>query len=137
MSGPGYALLLCVVIIAGTVGGGATRYERCGPPAERAVAGAIALLAWCTALLLSLGLFAITALHTAGTAWRILGVACALGALGALIAARFVDHTLALRSWRSAWHALIMDVPWRRLADGISTGARVTRDRVRQSRSSS
>lgn len=113
-------VLLCLVVAAGTVGGGATRYERHGPPAHRGPASALAIVCLTLAVFMALILFGAALLQFSGTAWRLLGVACAGGGFGALAAARYVDHVLAGGSWRRAVGALLRDVPWRRIAAAVS-----------------
>lgn len=133
---PMWNLLLLIVVVAvmGTVGGAATRYERYGPADQRGPAGALAVVSLILAVTVALTVFGIATVQTEGVAWRLLGLACAGGIFGGLVAARGVDHFLVLRSHRQALAALVEDarrggrsvagltrfVPWQALADACS-----------------
>lgn len=130
MSAWSLTLLIVLVAIAGTAGGASTRYERYGPVNHRGPAGALAVVSLSLAVTVALTVFGIATVQTDGVAWRLLGVACAGGVFGGLVAARGVDHYLVLRSHRQALAALAQDarsalrraqeicrqVPWRQLA---------------------
>lgn len=113
------ALLIAAVAVLGVLGGAATRYERYGPAHQRGPAGALAVVSLTLAMTVALVAFAVATLQADGLAWRLLGVACAAGVFGGLVAARGVDHYLVLRSTRGALHALRGDA--RRGGDGLRT----------------
>ncbi|CAN5728682.1 hypothetical protein BH18ACT7_BH18ACT7_06060 [soil metagenome] len=104
------ALLIAAVAVFGVLGGAATRYERYGPEHQRGPAGALAVVSLTFAITVALVTFAVATLQAEGLAWRLLGVACAAGVFGGLVAARGVDHYLVLRSTRGAVRALRGDV---------------------------
>lgn len=142
-------LFICLVAVAGTVGGAATRYERHGPPQQRGPAGALAVISLTLALTVALTVFVVATVQTDGVAWRLLGVACAGGLFGGLVAARGVDHYLILHSCAGAMSALLDDavrgartvqevlrpLPWQSIADALS-GIRKEAERVDSGRSS-
>lgn len=129
--------LICLITVMGTVGGAATRYERYGPRHHRGPAGALAVVSLSLAATVALTVFGVATVQTDGLVWRLLGVACAGGVFGGLVAARGVDHYLVLRSRQSALAALVEDarrtgrafqeflapVPWQSVADAMA-GAR-------------
>lgn len=111
------ALLIAAVAVLGVLGGAATRYERYGPAHQRGPAGALAVASLTLAVPVALVAFAVATVQGDGLAWRLLGVACAAGVFGGLVAARGVDHYLVLHSRRGALHALRGDV--RRAGGGV------------------
>ncbi len=134
MSGWTLALLICLVVVLGTLGGAATRYERYGPARQRGPAGALAVISLTLAVTIAVVAFGVATLQTDGLAWRLLGLACAAGVFGGLVAARGVDHYLVLRSPRGAVRAVGADgrsmgrsmgavlamVPWAPVAAALS-----------------
>lgn len=141
MSGWDLAFLICLVAVTGTVGGAATRYERHGPARHQGPAGALAVVSLILAVTVALTVFGVATVQTDGVAWRLLGVACAGGVFGGLVAARGVDHYVVLRSRRQALAALAEDarsalrrleparrraadvlrrVPWRSIAEATA-----------------
>ncbi|MBA2552421.1 MAG: hypothetical protein H0V10_01730 [Geodermatophilaceae bacterium] len=146
MSVWGLTMMICLVAVTGTVGGAATRYERYGPTHQRGPAGALAVICLTLAVTVALTVFGVATVQTDGIAWRLLGVACAGGVFGGLVAARGVDHFLVLRSQRQALAAVAEDarsilrrlreslgrLPWRQITDAMS-GVRsgLPRDRSR------
>ncbi len=149
MSGWNLALLICLVALTGTVGGGATRYERYGPVRQRGPAGALAVVSLTLAVTVALTAFAVATIQTDGIAWRLVGLACAGGVFGGLVAARGVDHYLVLRSRRQALTAVVEDaqsalrrsrelarqVPWRQVAAAMSGVLADARRRLQHDRS--
>lgn len=117
------ALLIVLVAVLGILGGAATRYERYGPSHQRGPAGALAVVSLTLAVTVALVTFAVAAVQADGMAWRLLGVACAAGVFGGLVAARGVDHYLVLHSIRGTLTALRADV--RRAGDGVRAVARL------------
>lgn len=131
------ASLIAAVAVLGVLGGAATRYERYGPARHRGPAGAAAVISLFLAMTVALVAFAVATLQGDGTAWRLLGAACALGVLGGLVAARGVDHYLVLNSVGAAGRAVGTDVqraglsvrrllallPWDRLTSALSGDA--------------
>ncbi len=127
-------VLILLVAVMGTVGGAATRYERYGPERHRGPSGALAVISLSLAVSVALTAFSVATVQTDGVVWRLLGVACAGGVFGGLVAARGVDHFLVLHSSRRALSALGEDtraavaraqqllgqIPWRQLADATS-----------------
>ncbi len=134
MSVWGLTVLICLVAVTGTVGGAATRYERYGPSHQRGPAGALAVVCLTLAVTVALTVFGVATVQTDGVAWRLLGLACAGGIFGGLVAARGVDHFLVLHSPRLALAALVGDarsilgrlrellgrLPWRQIANATS-----------------
>ncbi|MGI8531772.1 MAG: hypothetical protein ACR2KN_02095 [Geodermatophilaceae bacterium] len=133
MSAWSLAVMIMLVAAMGTVGGGATRYERHGPAQQRGPAGAIAVISLTLAVVVALTTFAVATLQADGLAWRLVGVSAAAGLFGGLVAARGVDHYLVLRSSRHAVHAVAGDfrtggrivsvllrrVPWHSVAAAV------------------
>lgn len=134
MPGLTFGVLLCLVVVAGTAGGAATRYERHGPQARRGPAGALAIISLTVAVAVALILFGVALLEISLSALQALGLASAFGVFGALVAARYVDHALALGSWRTAVGALARDVPWRRIGTALSGAAGDARKLLQQTR---
>ncbi len=139
-------VLILLVAVMGTVGGAATRYERYGPERHRGPSGALAVISLSLAVSVALTAFSVATVQTDGVAWRLLGVACAGGVFGGLVAARGVDHFLVLRSQRQALAAVAEDarsilrrlreslgrLPWRQITDAMSgVRSRLPRDRSR------
>lgn len=112
-------MLIGLVAVLGVLGGAATRYERYGPPQQRGPAGALAVASLTLAVPVALIAFALATVRGDGLAWRLLGVACAAGVFGGLVAARGVDHYLVLGSTRGALAAVGGDA--RRLGRGVRT----------------
>lgn len=136
-------LMISLVAMCGTIGGAATRYERYGPTDQRGPAGALAVISLTLAVTVALTAFGVATVQTDGLAWRLLGVACAGGIFGGLVAARGVDHYLIVHSRQRALAALVEDgrsvarrlggllamLPWRRIADATSGTRHVSRER--------
>lgn len=142
------ALLICLVAVLGTLGGAATRYERYGPARQRGPAGALAVISLSLAVTVALTAFGVATMQADGVAWRLLGVACAGGVFGGLVAARGVDHYLVVRSRRQALAALAEDarsavrlvqqvlavIPWRTIAEATSGAMSGARPHLQQDR---